>query len=334
MVMKFFFAILLFFMASAGVAYAVDAPLKNAGFLPSNIWYSRNPFFSGDSIRIYTIIFNGSSEDLVGVVEFLDNDTLIGKTDFSLASGGRARDVWVDWVAKDGKHAITARLSGVYAVGTGGKKRPILLENIETAKNELTIDFDTDKDGIGNNDDLDDDNDTVSDIDEIKNNTDPLKKDTDGNGVSDDKELKLIEARAQTATGTKNLGIVENAVETIDSKIPDAVKETVATGSNIVERFRIGEGYQFRLAKEGKVQEINALRERERFLVNTASSTQKERRVADTMINSTEKPLAYVSYFALAVLQYFFEYKIIFYVVVFYVLYRALKWVIQKVRRR
>ena len=167
--MKSFFAILLFFVATVVPVYAVDTPLKNAGFAPSNIWYSRSPFFSGDSIRIYTIIFNGSSEDLIGVVEFLDNGILIGKTDFSLASGGRARDVWVDWVAKDGKHTITARLSGVHAVGTGGKKRPIVLENIETAKNELAIDFDTDRDGIGNTDDLDDDNDNVSDIDEIKN---------------------------------------------------------------------------------------------------------------------------------------------------------------------
>ncbi len=330
--MKSFFAVVVFFLAIITPVYAVDAPLKNAGFLPSNIWYSRSPFFSGDSIRIYTIIFNGSSEDLVGVVEFLDNGTLIGKTDFSLASGGRARDVWVDWVAKDGKHAITARLSGVYAIGVGGKKRSIVLENVETAKNELNVDFDTDKDGIGNSDDLDDDNDTVSDIDEIKNNTDPLKKDSDGNGISDDKELKLIEARtSQTATGTKNLGIVDNAVETIDARIPDSVKETVSTGSNMVERFRIGEGYQFRLAKEGKVQEITALRERERL---TASSTPHEQSVADTVINSAEKPLAYVSYFALAVAQYFFEYKVIFYVVIFYVLYRVLRWIIQKVRRR
>jgi len=333
LVMKSFFAILLFFVATVVPVYAVDTPLKNAGFAPSNIWYSRSPFFSGDSIRIYTIIFNGSSEDLIGVVEFLDNGILIGKTDFSLASGGRARDVWVDWVAKDGKHTITARLSGVHAVGTGGKKRPIVLENIETAKNELAIDFDTDRDGIGNTDDLDDDNDNVSDIDEIKNSTDPLKKDSDGNGVSDDKELKLIEARAQTATGTKNLGVVENAMSVVDSKIPEPIKEAVSSGSNIVERFRISEGYQFKLAKEEKSKEIDALNERNR-IPTEAISTQKEKPFTETVRTEAEKPLAYVSYFVLAVLQYFFEYKVIFYVVVFYILYRALKWVTQKIRRR
>lgn len=335
--MKSFFAILIFLFANITPAYAIETPLKNAGFLPSNIWYSKNPFFSGDSVRIYSIIFNGSSEDLVGTVEFFDNELLIGKTDFSLASGGRVRDVWVDWTAKNGKHVITARLASVYTVGVGGKKHAIVLENIETAKSELAVDLDTDKDGVGNNDDPDDDNDNLSDVDEIKKGTDPLNKDTDGDGVSDDKQIQLEEVRLlrnQTATGTKNLGIVESAAQTIDAKIPDSVRETVSTGSNIVERFRIGEGYQFRLAKEGKVQEIYALRERERILAGTATSTQKNQTLTDTVVTSAEKPLAYVSYFAFALLQYFFEYKVIFYVVVFYFLYRALKWVIQKVRRR
>lgn len=332
--MKFFFAILLFFTATFVPVYAVDTSLKNAGFLPSNIWYSRSPFFAGDSVRIYTIIFNGSSEDLVGNVEFFDNNTLIGKSDFSLASGGRTRDVWIDWVAKDGKHVITARLSEVYAVDVGGKKRPIVLENVETAKNEIVVDIDTDKDGIGNKDDLDDDNDTVSDIDEIKNGTDPLKKDSDGNGITDDKELELIEARIQIATGTNNLGIAENAIKTIDSKIPDSVKEKVVTGSNALERFRIDEGYQFRLAKEEKAQEINVLRERARVFDGAPTPTQKEQVTVDTIATSAEKPLAYLSYFVFAILQYFFEYKVIFYVVTFYILYRILKWIIRKIRHR
>lgn len=335
--MKTFFTILLFFVATAMPAYAVDAPIKNAGFVPSNIWYSRDPFFSGDKIRIYTVIFNGSSEDLVGTVEFLDNEILIGKTTFSLANGGRVSDVWVDWVAKDGKHTITARLSGVQAIDAGGKKRPIILEHTETAKSDIVVDLDTDKDRIGNTEDLDDDGDTVSDIDEIKNSMNPLKKDSDGNGVTDDKEILLIEARIlneQNATGTKNLGVVSHAVETIDSKIPAPVKDAVSTGSNIVERFRMSEGYQFKLAKEEKAHELDTLRERDRILSNNASSTQKELPFTDTVIARAEKPFVYVSYLGLAVLQYFFEHKIIFYVVVFYVLYRVLKWVIQKVRRR
>ncbi|WP_290580468.1 thrombospondin type 3 repeat-containing protein [Ketobacter sp.] len=44
---------------------------------------------------------------------------------------------------------------------------------------------DTDRDGIGNNTDEDDDNDGVSDADESAAGTDPLKRDTDGDGALD-----------------------------------------------------------------------------------------------------------------------------------------------------
>ena len=44
---------------------------------------------------------------------------------------------------------------------------------------------DTDRDGIGNNADDDDDNDNVSDTDETAAGTDPLKRDTDGDGALD-----------------------------------------------------------------------------------------------------------------------------------------------------
>ncbi|MFW0862426.1 MAG: hypothetical protein ACKKL6_02465 [Candidatus Komeilibacteria bacterium] len=45
--------------------------------------------------------------------------------------------------------------------------------------------LDSDNDGIGNNADPDDDNDGLTDIEEDINGTDPLKADTDGDGVND-----------------------------------------------------------------------------------------------------------------------------------------------------
>ncbi len=49
---------------------------------------------------------------------------------------------------------------------------------------------DTDRDGLKNNCDEDDDNDGISDLDEIKNGTDPLNADSDGDGVNDGQELR------------------------------------------------------------------------------------------------------------------------------------------------
>lgn len=315
--------------------FAAEDSVKNAGFVPANIWYSQDPFFGGDKIRIYTVVFNGSTEDIVGTVEFLNNGLVIGTTDFSLASGGRARDAWVDWIAETGKNVTTARIVGVSAVGKDGKKRPITLANTETGQSERVVDIDTDGDDIGDIDDLDDDGDTVNDIDEIRNSTDPLKKDTDGDGTGDAEEIRQKETvlREQAST-THSLGIVEDTLKIIDEKIPDPVSAAVSTGANIIERFRIGEGYQFRLAKEEKEQEILALRERTHLLEGAEPVSSQGKGVVDRVEGATERPLTYISFAILALLQYFFEWKIVFYGVSFYVLYRLLKWGIGKIRNR
>ncbi len=337
--MNYIFTILFLVLSfSVPVLYAEETPLKNAGFVQGNIWYSKTPFFAGDKIRIYTIIFNGSTEDLTGSVEFLDNGVPIGKSSFAISGGGRVRDVWVDWTAKDGKHTITARIIEVSVTEAGGKKRLVVLENIETGKSELQVDFDTDADGISNTDDLDDDNDGVSDIDEIKNSTDPLKKDTDGNGITDDKELLLTAKKNSTATSTGALGIIEGAMKTANDSIPDGLRSSVASSTNAIERFRIGEGYQFRLAKETKMKEIALIKERSKAFeasVAVGSSTAKKYEgIVGTFSDGAEKPFAYVALATLAFLQYLFEWKIVFYGVVLYILYRIFRWLIRKIRNR
>lgn len=327
--------VLLLFLAGTLGVHAAEAPIKNAGFVPANIWYSKESFFAGDKIRIYTVIFNGSAEDIVGTVEFLDNGALISVTDFSLASGGRVRDVWADWVAEGGTHIITARITEVSAVKAGGKKILVALENTETGESERFIDLDTDKDGIGNSNDSDDDNDNVSDIDEVKNGTDPLKKDTDGNGILDDEELILAEAQQKKeAVSDAQEGTTENILKIIEEKIPDPIEEAVLSGTNFIERFRVSEGYQARLVKEEKKNEIAAINERDRVLASTTKVSQKDAPLLTTVSDTAEKPFAYVTLALFTLLQYFFEWKIIFYTVVLYCLYRLMKWAIGKIRNR
>ena len=335
--MNYIFAILfLSFSFSTTVFAAPETPLKNAGFVQGNIWYSKTPFFAGDKIRIYTIIFNGSAEDLTGSVEFLDNGTPIGKSSFSISGGGRVRDVWVDWIIKDGKHTITARIADVSTTDALGKKKIVVLENRETGKSELQIDFDTDGDGVGNYDDLDDDNDGVSDIDEVKNGTDPLKKDTDGNGVPDGKEIELAAKNSSVATSTGALGTIEGVMKTANDAIPDVVKASVSSSTNAIERFRVGEGYQFRLAREAKIKEIAVIQERDTALkasvLATDVLTKKEGGVLDIVSSTAEKPFAYVLLAILTFLQYLFEWKVVFYGVILYVFYRVFRWLIRRIR--
>lgn len=332
---------IIFLLCTSGAffAQAIEPPIKNAGFVPANIWYSKDPFFAGETIRIYTIVFNGSTYDLSGTVEFLDNGAPIGKTDFSLSSGGRVRDVWVDWKALEGKHTITARIVGASASVAGGAKRTIALENADTGKSERTVDLDTDIDGMGNTDDTDDDNDGVSDVEELRNGTDPLKKDTNGDGVSDGKELELAvkktaEEEKKSASSTESQGIVMNTIQKAEGYIPAPVKDGAIAGANAVERFRVGEGYQLRLAKEEKSREIDAMKARALKTGAQAESTEKKGGVMETVSNTAEKPFAYVMLASLAMLQYAFEWKFVFYGIILYVLYRLIKWGIGKIRNR
>ncbi len=332
--MNYIFAILfLVFSFSTPVFSAEETPLKNAGFVQGNIWYSKTPFFAGEKIRIYTIIFNGSTEDLTGSVEFLDNGTPIGKSPFSISGGGRVRDVWVDWIAKDGKHTVTAQIIDINSIDALGKKKIVELENRETGKSELLVDSDTDSDGVGNADDIDDDNDNVSDIDEVRNGTDPLKKDTYENRILDDKELKLTTKKSSTATSTGVLAAIEGAIKMANDAIPDVVKASVASSTNAIERFRAGEGYQFRLAKEAKIKEIAAIKEVEQFRM-ASGTTKTIASGTGSILNVTEKPFAYVMLAILTFLQYLFDWRILFYGVVLYVVYRFFRWIIRLIRDR
>lgn len=341
-IMKRFIPIFFLSCMIALPVYAEEAPLKNAGFIPSNIWYSKEPFFAGEKIRVYTIIFNGSAADLEGSVQFFDNGVAFGKVPFSLPGGGRVRDIWIDYVAKEGNHVITARLIEVEITGAGGVKRAVVLENSEAGKSEKLIDLDTDGDAIGNREDLDDDNDGLSDIDEIKNNTNPLKSDSNGNGVSDGEELKIKiseASKAQTSnfekTGTSTPeGTIGATLSTIDEAIPQSVKKNISTGANAVENFRLGQGYQFRLNKEAKEKELESISARQ----EAYNSLPEEKRAVtsgiDTFFGTLEKPFAYVMLWFFAVLQFIFEHMIIFYAIIAYLLYRLVRWIVSKPRFR
>ncbi|MAD02190.1 MAG: hypothetical protein CMK65_00995 [Pseudoalteromonas sp.] len=71
---------------------------------------------------------------------------------------------------------------------TDGDGHIDLLDEFPANPNEWA---DFDKDGLGNNEDLDDDNDGLSDISEQQHGTDPLNPDSDQDGITDGKEIEL-----------------------------------------------------------------------------------------------------------------------------------------------
>lgn len=114
---------------------ASAATLKNAGFIQGNIWYSEDPFYVGDTIRIYSAIFNNSGSDLIGTVEFYDNAEKIGSSNFS-AINGRLVEVWTDWTVTPGKHKIYAKIVDAQIAKVGGGYEAVDLPTILTGNSE------------------------------------------------------------------------------------------------------------------------------------------------------------------------------------------------------
>lgn len=291
--MNYFFLTLFFIFSFASPVWgATETAVKNAGLVPANIWYSKDPFFTGDKVRIYTALFNGSTYDLGGSMEFLDNGVSLGSTSFAVSGGGHVREVWVDWQAVAGSHLITARIVEAHSVGADGKKTPITLENIETGKSERTVDLD------------------------------PVAKAAQA----------AEEAKKTEATREAIVAKAENAAKVV-SEVTLPVRESTVSGVNVLDSFRASAESQFRQAKDNKAQEIKVIKAYEAAAA-TSTSKQNVQGATDRMLNVAEKPFAYVLFALYTVLQYIFEWKVIFYGIILYTVYRLIKWVIRKVRDR
>lgn len=104
-----------------------------AGFVPGNIWYSKDPFEEGDKIQIYTMLFNPDSREFSGTVIFFDNSTFLGKKDFKLNSK-EANDFFINWTATVGDHKIYAKIENAKFLLSTGK-----YEDYYTAGNQTGI---------------------------------------------------------------------------------------------------------------------------------------------------------------------------------------------------
>ncbi|MEI6296663.1 MAG: hypothetical protein WCO84_03395 [bacterium] len=110
------------------VSFAAETSLPNTGFIKSGIWFSKDPFYAGEKIRIYTILFNGSENDLLGEVDFENNSKSICKGDFALTAG-RTQEVWCDWLAVRGNNKITAKIVNPKISIVGEALQPVILDN-------------------------------------------------------------------------------------------------------------------------------------------------------------------------------------------------------------
>ncbi len=132
------FGIILFLIFSLLPVQKIFAQNANTGFVPANIWYSKDPFEEGDKIKIYTLIFNPDTRQLSGTVNFFDNTVLLGKKDFTVAANA-TNAVSVSWTVTAGDHSIFGEIENAKFLVSAGNYQAVSLTENQTQKSSRTV---------------------------------------------------------------------------------------------------------------------------------------------------------------------------------------------------
>lgn len=229
--MRMLQAIVLALFLFPGVTFAQDI---NAGFV-QGLWYSHEPVFSGETVRVYAALRNNTDGDLTATVTFYDNGERFARRDVSALSG-RLVEAWGDWHATYGEHTIRAELANIRIDTIEGSDTYADVASAR-AEDTLTIDHDTDGDGIGNAADEDDDNDGVPDEDEIEAGTDPLVPDAPE--TAEDEEPDDTPARDTNTDVTQSAGESGSGERGLERFFNDGpVDSTLGTVTETIERTK------------------------------------------------------------------------------------------------
>ncbi len=131
-------SIFLFIILSLIPIQNIFAQTQNVGIIPSNIWYSKDPFEEGDNIKIYTVVYNSDSRQLSGSAIFFDNNVLLGKEDFSVAPKSIV-DISINWTVTAGDHNIFAKIENAKFLISKGKYEEVYLADNKTEESKKKI---------------------------------------------------------------------------------------------------------------------------------------------------------------------------------------------------
>ena len=233
--------------------------IGNLGFVNGSLWYEREPFFAGETVRVYSILANSTEYDLTASVVFYDNDVKIGQGAVNLSRFGGSQIVWVDWTPKEGNHSVSAKIEGALISRSGEAPRAVELASAATAPVAKFVDADIDHDKIGNATDTDDDNDKIPD----KKDPQPLVANAAGDPYAKSSSVPSsknseggINAKAVESVTTALGGVGSVLSNAVSDAAPKAV--ALAEGSfRTVEDWRVAQSERISEARDRSKAEID-----------------------------------------------------------------------------
>lgn len=231
-------ALLLFLSILFSPTVFVSAEESNAGIV-RGIWYGSEQVFAGEATRMYVAIRNNTGSDLSGTIEFFDGSTKLERKQIQ-ALDGRIIESWTDWKPEYGTHTVTANLSRTQLYTIGSSTQEVDVISVST-KDVLFVDYDTDKDNIGNQTDTDDDDDGISDATEKTNGTNPLRKEVSTSHASTDDSSKINDVSNQQEkikTQTQDEGS-NNTQQGLERYLaPSKTQSTLSTVTHLITKTK------------------------------------------------------------------------------------------------
>lgn len=132
------YLISLFIILSAILISPVDVwATDNSGFIPGQIWYSKETLIEGETVNIHTAVWNGEKNSVSIKVEFYDKNIILGSRDVVLAPL-ELKDVYISWKITAGDHIISAKIVSSVSI-ISGKQEKIVLDRIATSNDKQFV---------------------------------------------------------------------------------------------------------------------------------------------------------------------------------------------------
>jgi len=125
---KYLLIFVFIYGVSATLAFAATAP--TTGLIAGQIWFSKQPLVEGDTVKVYTAIWNQDTNPLQARVEFYDQDVVLGARDVTVP-GQTLKDVSVGWQVTSGDHLLSAKILSS-SVTVNGKAQTVTLDHSTT----------------------------------------------------------------------------------------------------------------------------------------------------------------------------------------------------------
>lgn len=130
--------LLIFFVLSIFLPNITNAENSNvSGFIPGQIWYSKDDLIEGETVDIHTAIWNGEKNSLSTKVEFYDKNVILGTREIVVAPS-ELKDVYVSWKITSGDHVISAKIISSLS-NVSGKKEKIVLNRVSTSSDKQSV---------------------------------------------------------------------------------------------------------------------------------------------------------------------------------------------------